>query len=104
MPRTLHLLGLGEKLATSAAHLPDGDFGPWAEIEKWADERGGLRYRQRHTGLRWSGRTPAAVDRLRCATARSGGRRSRLQARHQEPSLGPPAVDQLLGGEARPGP
>jgi hypothetical protein len=33
MPRTLHLLGLGEKLATSAAHLPDGDFGPWAEIE-----------------------------------------------------------------------
>jgi hypothetical protein len=40
MPRTLHLLDLGEKLATSAAHLPDGDFGPWAEIETWADERG----------------------------------------------------------------
>jgi menaquinone-dependent protoporphyrinogen oxidase len=33
-----HVLGLGEKLATRLAHLPEGDFRPWGEIETWADE------------------------------------------------------------------
>jgi menaquinone-dependent protoporphyrinogen oxidase len=33
-----HVLGLGEKLATRAAHLPEGDFRPWGEIETWDAE------------------------------------------------------------------
>ncbi len=31
-------LGFGERLAVRAAHLPDGDFRPWADIEAWAHE------------------------------------------------------------------
>jgi hypothetical protein len=55
MPRTLHLLGLGEKLAASAAHLPDGDFGPWAEIERRSRRRSSRQVRTTPT----SASTPA---------------------------------------------